>query len=236
MPALTIDGRYSSPSGPHDVLVAARDANGPMEGRDRGTTKVTLAGDLTGYDDRLDQAVAVAATTPNRQRSSATVGARTNSQLPAVQDDRARKPGGLTMPEAASVPLVALTAWQALVELAQVRPGQKVLIHAGSGGVGTYAVQLAKHLGSTVATTTGTSNVEWVRASAPTTSSTTRPSSSTSCFRASTSYRTPHGRRLAKRSLHVLKPGGLRSASLDRRIRLRPPPGRRGHCGSRSRP
>jgi NADPH:quinone reductase-like Zn-dependent oxidoreductase len=44
-----------------------------------------------------------------------------------------------------------------------VQPGQKVLIHAGSGGVGTYAIQLAKHLGATVATTTGTSNVEWVR-------------------------------------------------------------------------
>ena len=61
------------------------------------------------------------------------------------------------------MPLVALTAWQALVERANLQPGQKVLIHAGSGGVGTYAIQLAKHLGATVATTTGTSNVEWVR-------------------------------------------------------------------------
>ena len=67
------------------------------------------------------------------------------------------------MAEAASVPLVALTAWQALVERANLQPGQKVLIHAGSGGVGTFAIQLAKHLGATVATTTGTSNVEWVR-------------------------------------------------------------------------
>ena len=67
------------------------------------------------------------------------------------------------MAEAASVPLVALTAWQALVERANLQRGQKVLIHAGSGGVGTYAIQLAKHLGATVATTTGTSNVDWVR-------------------------------------------------------------------------
>ena len=67
------------------------------------------------------------------------------------------------MAEAASVPLVALTACQALVERANLQPGQKVLVHAGSGGVGTYAIQLAKHLGATVATTTGTSNVEWVR-------------------------------------------------------------------------
>ena len=61
------------------------------------------------------------------------------------------------------MPLVALTAWQALVERANLQPGQKVLVHAGSGGVGTYAIQLAKHLGATVTTTTGTSNVEWVR-------------------------------------------------------------------------
>jgi NADPH:quinone reductase-like Zn-dependent oxidoreductase len=79
------------------------------------------------------------------------------------EDDLAIKPANLSMAEAASVPLVALTAWQALVERADVQRGQKVLIHAGSGGVGTYAIQLAKHLGATVATTTGTGNVEWVR-------------------------------------------------------------------------
>ena len=79
------------------------------------------------------------------------------------EDDLAIKPASLSMAEAGSVPLVALTAWQALVERANLQPGQKVLIHAGSGGVGTYAIQLAKHLGATVAATTGTSNVEWVR-------------------------------------------------------------------------
>jgi NADPH:quinone reductase-like Zn-dependent oxidoreductase len=79
------------------------------------------------------------------------------------EDDLAIKPASLSMADAASVPLVALTAWQALVERANLQPGQKVLIHGGSGGVGTYAIQLAKHLGATVATTTGTSNLEWVR-------------------------------------------------------------------------
>src|SRR4051794_36695657 len=79
------------------------------------------------------------------------------------EDDLAIKPASLSTADAASVPLVALTAWQALVEKANLQPGQKVLIHAGSGGVGTFAIQLAKHLGATVATTTGTSNVEWVR-------------------------------------------------------------------------
>jgi len=84
-------------------------------------------------------------------------------RIAAHEDDLALKPANLSMAEAASVPLVALTAWQALVERADLSAGQKVLIHAGSGGVGTYAIQLAKHLGASVATTTGTTNVEWVR-------------------------------------------------------------------------
>jgi NADPH:quinone reductase-like Zn-dependent oxidoreductase len=72
--------------------------------------------------------------------------------------DVALKPKNLTMREAASLPLVALTAWQALVERADLRPGQRVLIHAGSGGVGTIAIQLAKHLGAQVATTASAAN------------------------------------------------------------------------------
>ncbi|WP_109513532.1 NADP-dependent oxidoreductase [Pseudomonas ovata] len=76
----------------------------------------------------------------------------------------ALKPHNLDMVQAASLPLVALTAWQVLVETARLKKGQKVLIHAGSGGVGTVAIQLAKHLGAFVATTTSTANVEWVKA------------------------------------------------------------------------
>ncbi|MBD8576248.1 NADP-dependent oxidoreductase [Pseudomonas syringae] len=76
----------------------------------------------------------------------------------------ALKPHNLDRVQAASLPLVALTAWQVLVETAQLKKGQKVLIHAGSGGVGTVAIQLAKHLGAFVATTTSTANVEWVKA------------------------------------------------------------------------
>ncbi|GAA3105366.1 alcohol dehydrogenase [Kribbella aluminosa] len=77
--------------------------------------------------------------------------------------DLAHKPRTLSMAEAASLPMVALTAWQALVERANVTPGQKVLVHAGSGGVGTAAIQLAKHLGATVATTTSTANLDLVK-------------------------------------------------------------------------
>ena len=77
--------------------------------------------------------------------------------------DLALKPKNLTMEEAASIPLVALTAWQVLVDKAKLQRGQKVLIHAGSGGVGTLAIQLAKHLGAMVATTTSTTNVDLVK-------------------------------------------------------------------------
>lgn len=79
------------------------------------------------------------------------------------QADVALKPASLTMEEAASIPLVGLTAWQALVEMGKVKPGHKVFIQAGSGGVGTFAIQLAKHLGATVATTTSTANIELVK-------------------------------------------------------------------------
>jgi NADPH:quinone reductase-like Zn-dependent oxidoreductase len=77
--------------------------------------------------------------------------------------DVALKPKNLNMTEAASIPLVGLTAWQALVEVGKVKPGQKVFIQAGSGGVGTIAIQLAKHLGATVATTTSAKNVALVK-------------------------------------------------------------------------
>ena len=77
--------------------------------------------------------------------------------------DVALKPKNLNMVEAASIPLVALTAWQALVEVAKLKRGQKVFIQAGSGGVGTIAIQLAKYLGATVATTTSAKNTDLVK-------------------------------------------------------------------------
>jgi len=75
----------------------------------------------------------------------------------------ALKPANVTFEEAASLPLVALTAWQALVEIGKLRANQRVLIHAGSGGVGSVAIQLARHLGATVLTTVGQRNVELVK-------------------------------------------------------------------------
>ena len=79
------------------------------------------------------------------------------------ENDVASKPKNLSMEETASIPLVGLTAWQALVEKANLKKGQKVFIQAGSGGVGTFAIQLAKHLGAIVATTTSTANIDLVK-------------------------------------------------------------------------
>jgi len=75
----------------------------------------------------------------------------------------ALKPANLDFVQAASIPMVGLTSWQALKERANLRAGQKIFIPAGSGGIGTFAIQLAKHLGATVGTTTSTGNVELVR-------------------------------------------------------------------------
>ncbi len=75
----------------------------------------------------------------------------------------APKPVKLDFVQAASIPMVGLTSWQALKERATVRSGQKVFIPAGSGGIGTFAIQLAKHLGAKVGTTTSTGNVDLVR-------------------------------------------------------------------------
>src|SRR5205809_967858 len=80
-----------------------------------------------------------------------------------AEDDVAHKPKALTMEEAASIPLVGLTAWQALVERANLKKGQRVLVHAGSGGVGTFAIQLAKHVGAIVATTASAANLDLVK-------------------------------------------------------------------------
>lgn len=75
----------------------------------------------------------------------------------------ARKPRNLSFEEAASIPLAGLTAWQALVDRAAVKSGDRVLIHAGAGGVGSLGIQIAKARGAHVAATCGTGNVEFVK-------------------------------------------------------------------------
>ncbi|MEA5404319.1 NADP-dependent oxidoreductase [Arcicella sp. DC2W] len=84
-------------------------------------------------------------------------------QIAVQENDLALKPTNLSMEEAASIPLVGLTVWQALVEIANLKKGQKVFIQAGSGGVGTFAIQFAKHIGAYVATTTSSANTALVK-------------------------------------------------------------------------
>jgi NADPH:quinone reductase-like Zn-dependent oxidoreductase len=78
--------------------------------------------------------------------------------------DVALKPTSLSFEEAAAVPLVALAAWQSLVEVAGLRAGQRILVHAGAGGLGSTVIQLARHLGAYVATTAHARDLDTVRA------------------------------------------------------------------------
>ncbi|WP_179394531.1 NADP-dependent oxidoreductase [Lacticaseibacillus absianus] len=79
------------------------------------------------------------------------------------QGDIAPKPANLSFEEAASIPLVGLTSYQALHDIMHLRPGQKVLIQGGTGGIGSLAIQIAKHLGASVATTTTTDHFALAR-------------------------------------------------------------------------
>lgn len=82
---------------------------------------------------------------------------------PVQEKHLALKPKNLTFAEAASLPLVGLTVYQALVDVAQAKKGQSLFVKAGSGGIGTFAIQFAKTLNLKVATTTSTGNVDWVK-------------------------------------------------------------------------
>jgi NADPH:quinone reductase-like Zn-dependent oxidoreductase len=124
------------------------------------------------------------------------------------EDDAAIKPKNLTMEEAASIPLVGLTAWQALIESANLKKGQKVLIHAGSGGVGTFAIQLAKHVGATVATTTSAANVDLVRRLGADVVVDYKKDDFEKVLRDYDVVMNSLGKETLEKSLHVLKPGG----------------------------
>ena len=125
------------------------------------------------------------------------------------ENDVALKPASLTLHEAAAVPLVALAAWQILVEKAHVKPGQKVLVHAGAGGLGSTVIQLAKHLGAHVATTASGATEELVRdLGADVVVDYTKQDFSRSCPGYDLVLDSLGGENLMK-SLTVLKPGGL---------------------------
>lgn len=123
------------------------------------------------------------------------------------EDDLALKPRTLSMEDAASIPLVGLTAWQAF-ERCNLKPGQKVLIHAGSGGVGTFAIQLAKHMGATVATTTSSANLDWVKALGADIVIDYKKTAFETTLRDYDVVLDTQGGDVLEKSLQVLKPGG----------------------------
>jgi NADPH:quinone reductase-like Zn-dependent oxidoreductase len=161
--------------GPHDVLVEIRAAsinpldkmvrNGEFKQLIKYQRPFTLGHDLSGVITNVGADVRdfkVGDEVYARPRDLH-IGAFAE-QIAIDADDIALKPASLSFEEAAAVPLVALAAWQALVDVADVQPGQKVLVHAGAGGLGSTVIQVAKHLGAHVATTAHTNDVDSVRA------------------------------------------------------------------------
>ena len=161
--------------GPHDILVRVHAAsinpldklvrNGEFKQLIKYKRPFTLGHDLSGVVTRVGAQVQdfrVGDEIYARPRDLR-IGAFAE-HIAIDQADAALKPASLTMEEAAAVPLVALAAWQALVDVAQLQRGQKILVHAGAGGLGATVVQVAKHLGALVVTTVGPNDVTKVRA------------------------------------------------------------------------
>ena len=124
------------------------------------------------------------------------------------ENDAAIKPKNLSMEEAASIPLVGLTAWQALVEKANLKKGQKVFIQAGSGGVGTFAIQLAKYMGATVATTTSAANIDFVKSLGADVVIDYRKSDFETLLKDYDVVLNSQDTKTLEKSLRILKPGG----------------------------
>src|SRR5829696_8674978 len=185
----TRDGAYKAILPYRVPFVLGNDLAGVVVGVGAGVTRFTVGDEVYAR--------------PNKNRIGTVA-----ELLEIHQDDVATKPTTLTMQEAASIPLVGLTSWQALVERANLQKGQRVLIHAGSGGVGTIAIQLAKQLGASVATTTSTANVELVKdLGADVVVDYKKQAFETVLHDYDVVLDTLGGETLEK-SLHVLKPGG----------------------------
>jgi NADPH:quinone reductase-like Zn-dependent oxidoreductase len=161
--------------GPHDVLVEVRAAsinpldklirNGDFKQLIKYKRPFVLGHDVSGVVSRVGSDVTDFAVGDEVYARPRDLRIGTFAEQIAIDAaDVARKPTSLSFEEAAAVPLVALAAWQALVDLAHVQPGQKVLVHAGAGGLGSTVIQVAKHLGAHVATTVHTKDIEKVRA------------------------------------------------------------------------
>ena len=160
--------------GPDEILVQVHAAGlnpvdnkireGQMKSILRLQLPATLGSDLAGVV--LEVGHRVTRFKPGDAVFASIFGQRSGAlaELAVVPENAAAlKPANLDFVQAASIPMVGLTSWQALKERAQIQRGQKVFIPAGAGGIGTFAIQLAKYLGAEVATSTSAGNADLVR-------------------------------------------------------------------------
>ena len=139
---LTLSGKYAREFGTHLPLIPGYDIAGIVEKTGVKVTKLKAGDAIYGYP---------------------TFGGGWADYVTVTEGEVAAKPASLSFTEAAAVPMGALTAWQALVDVAQLRAGQTILIHGGSGGVGSFAVQLAKARGARVIATASTANQDLLK-------------------------------------------------------------------------
>ena len=139
---LTLSGKYAREFGTHLPLIPGYDIAGIVEKTGANVTKLKVGDTVYGY--------------PN-------FGGGWADYVTVKEFEVAPKPKSLNFVESAAVPMGALTAWQALVDVAKLQPGQTVLIHGGSGGVGSFAIQMAKARGARVIATASTTNQDLLK-------------------------------------------------------------------------
>jgi len=139
---LTLSGKYAREFGTHLPLIPGYDIAGIVEKTGANVTKLKVGDAVYGYP---------------------TFGGGWAEYVMVQEWEVAQKPASLNFVEAAAVPMGALTAWQALMDVAQLQPGQTILIHGGSGGVGSFAVQIAKARGARVIATASTANQDLLK-------------------------------------------------------------------------
>src|SRR6058998_2259702 len=139
---LTLSGKYAKEFGTHLPLIPGYEIAGVVEKTGANVTKLKVGDAVYGYP---------------------TFGGGWADYITVKEWEVARKPKSLGFVEAAAVPMGALTAWQALVDVAKLQPGQTSLVHGGSGGVGSFAIQIAKARGARVIATASTANQDLLK-------------------------------------------------------------------------
>jgi NADPH:quinone reductase-like Zn-dependent oxidoreductase len=139
---LTLSGKYAKEFGTHLPLIPGYDMAGVVEKTGADVRKLKVGDAIYGYP---------------------TFGGSWADYVTVKESEVAAKPTSLNFAEAASVPMGALTAWQSLVDVAKLQPGQTILVHGGSGGVGSFAIQIAKARGARVIATASTANQDLLK-------------------------------------------------------------------------